>query len=565
MVWNNPTPNVSWCCGGGKIPRLKYRQSCDAPMNRASALTLVACLLTSFMVVPVSADATEDIPTNATNSGVHDSLVAALAHAGLVSALQADGPFTVFAPTDDAFAAAGIDLSTFDTDEENATLSDILLYHVYNGSVDAASVTDGMTATMLNGDDTSFAVVNGSVSINGANVTTPDVTASNGIIHFIDQVLMPPADPAPPAGPPGEICYNIVTHTIVAGADEATCGAYMYLVDYEINGQNVTGCYNSITHAVANVSEAVCNGYMWVPPVDLALTAQATTIHTSLVAALTTADLVTTLKGNETYTVFAPTDEAFAAAGIDLSTYDTPEEIAALADILLYHVVAGETLSTDLAEGTTTVGAANGDSLDIVVTGSSVVVGGANVTLADVPASNGVIHVIDAVLLPPADEATDETNDTNDTTIVDPFEGIDCAVTVGAAEIGYAFTPSVVNIAVGETVCWHWEDSSMPHNVKEVDGFKSSTYVTNGVTSGTAATTVAFSHTFTEDTTFYYACEPHVGLDMFGEVVVGDGGTTASNTDTDDTSEDTPGFLVVSTVLAIVGALALMGRTGRND
>ena len=537
-------------------------------MNRASALTLVACLLMSFMVVPASADATEDIPTNATNSGVHDSLVAALAHAGLVSALQADGPFTVFAPTDDAFAAAGIDLSTFDTDAENATLSDILLYHVYNGSVDAASVTDGMTATMLNGDDTSFSVDNGNVSINGANVTTPDVTASNGIIHFIDQVLMPPVDPAPPAGPPGEICYNVVTHTIVAGADEATCGAYMYLVDYEINGQNVTGCYNSITHAVANVSEAVCNGYMWVPPVDLALTAQATTIHTSLVAALTTADLVTTLKGNETYTVFAPTDEAFAAAGIDLSTYDTPEEIAVLADILLYHVVAGETLSTDLAEGTTTVGAANGDSLDIVVTGSSVVVGGANVTLADVPASNGVIHVIDAVLLPPADEATnetDETNDTNDTTTIDPFEGIDCAVTVGAAEVGYAFTPSVVNIAVGETVCWHWEDSSMPHNVKEVDGFKSSTYVTNGVTSGTAATTVAFSHTFTEDTTFYYACEPHVSFDMFGEVVVGDGGTTASNTDTDATSEDTPGFLVVSTVLAIVGALALMGRTGRND
>ena len=170
-------------------------------MNRASALTLAACLLMSFMVVPVSADATEDIPTNATNSGVHDSLVAALAHAGLVSALQEDGPFTVFAPTDDAFAAAGIDLSTFDTDAENATLSDILLYHVYNGSVDAASVTDGMTATMLNGDDTSFAVVNGSVAINGANVTQPDVTASNGIIHFIDQVLMPPADPAPPAGP----------------------------------------------------------------------------------------------------------------------------------------------------------------------------------------------------------------------------------------------------------------------------------------------------------------------------------------------------------------------------
>ena len=97
------------------------------------------------------ADETQDILTNAQNTGAHDSLVAALSHAGLVSALQADGPFTVFAPTDDAFAAAGIDLSAFDTDEENATLSDILLYHVVSGEVTASDVTDGMTAEALNG------------------------------------------------------------------------------------------------------------------------------------------------------------------------------------------------------------------------------------------------------------------------------------------------------------------------------------------------------------------------------------------------------------------------------
>ena len=97
--------------------------------NALIALIMTACLMT----MPIAmADSNDDIPTNATNTGVHDSLVAALAQVDLVTTLQGQGPFTVFAPTDQAFADAGIDLSTFDTDEENATLVDILLYHVYH-------------------------------------------------------------------------------------------------------------------------------------------------------------------------------------------------------------------------------------------------------------------------------------------------------------------------------------------------------------------------------------------------------------------------------------------------
>ena len=139
--------------------------------------------------------------------------------------------------------------------------------------------------------------------------------------------------------------------------------------------------------------------------------------------------LVSTLSGETEYTVFAPSDEAFAAAGIDLDTFDTDEEIAALADILLYHVVAGTTLSTDLAAGANTVTAANGDELTITVSETGVAVGadGAVVTLADVPASNGVIHVIDKVLTPPAD---------------DPFEGVDCAVTIGPVSYTHLTLPT---------------------------------------------------------------------------------------------------------------------------
>ena len=164
-------------------------------MKRILTSLILASLLISTLPLNVSADETEDIPTNAAATGVHDSLVAALTHADLVTTLQGDGPFTVFAPTDAAFSAAGIDLASFDTDEENATLSDILLYHVYSGAVASADVTDGLTVTMVNGDEATFAVAaDGTVSVGGATVTTADVPASNGVIHIIDAVLTPPAD-----------------------------------------------------------------------------------------------------------------------------------------------------------------------------------------------------------------------------------------------------------------------------------------------------------------------------------------------------------------------------------
>ena len=471
----------------GEKPRLKYGWIRRHPMNRVLTLLMIACLSLSTVSFSVSADETKDIPANAEATGSHDSLVAALAHAGLVETLQGDGPFTVFAPTDAAFEAAGIDLSTFDTDAENETLSDILLYHVVSGAVDAANVTDGMVATMVNGDNATFTVTDGAVMINDANVTTADVTASNGIIHVIDKVLLPPAD------------------------------------EPEL--------------------------------VDIATVATNTGSHDALVAALAHAGLVATLQGEGPFTVFAPTDAAFEAAGIDLSTFDTEEENATLTDILLYHVVGASVDAASVTDGMTAT-MVNGDDATFTVSDGTVTINDATVTSADVMASNGIIHVIDKVLMPPADEPV----------VVDPFDGVTCAATVGIDSSGYAFSPTVVNIAVGETVCWLWEEASMPHNVKEITGFKSTTYVENGITSGAAAANVAFHHTFTEDTTFYYACEPHIGLNMFGEVVVGDGGTPATTSDdSGDESEDTPGFVVISTLVAVVAALALMGRQGRND
>jgi hypothetical protein len=136
-------------------------------------------------------DAHNDIARTAGCTGIHTSLVAALVQAELVATLQGEGPFTVFAPTDEAFAAAGIDLAALDTPEGKATLTDILLYHVHAGSVMAADLSNGLPIAMVNGDNTT--VGDGAI-LNGANITLADVKASNGVIHVIDMVLMPPAD-----------------------------------------------------------------------------------------------------------------------------------------------------------------------------------------------------------------------------------------------------------------------------------------------------------------------------------------------------------------------------------
>ena len=121
-------------------------------------------------------------------------MVAGVIQAGLLPTLQTDGPFTVFAPTDQAFADAGIVLADLDTPEGQTALSDILLYHVIEGEVPASAVTDCLSAKTVNGNPLSF-TVGDSVMVNGATVTATDVATSNGIIHVIDKVLTPTATP----------------------------------------------------------------------------------------------------------------------------------------------------------------------------------------------------------------------------------------------------------------------------------------------------------------------------------------------------------------------------------
>ena len=126
----------------------------------------------------------------AVGAGNFATLVAAVTAADLVETLSGEGPFTVFAPTDEAFAAlpAGV-LDALLLPENKATLAKILTYHVVSGKVMAADVTDGDVAT-VEGSTIKLSTANG-VTVNGANVISADVAASNGVIHAIDAVILP--------------------------------------------------------------------------------------------------------------------------------------------------------------------------------------------------------------------------------------------------------------------------------------------------------------------------------------------------------------------------------------
>ena len=140
----------------------------------------------------VAAPAPKDVVDIAIGSADHSTLVAAVTAAGLVETLKGAGPFTIFAPTNAAFAA--LPAGTVDgllKPESKTKLTSILTYHVVAGAVKAADLTDGQKVKTLQGEELTVSIKDGKVMINGANVTAADLTGSNGVVHVIDGVLMP--------------------------------------------------------------------------------------------------------------------------------------------------------------------------------------------------------------------------------------------------------------------------------------------------------------------------------------------------------------------------------------
>ncbi|MFB9053478.1 fasciclin domain-containing protein [Formosa undariae] len=274
----------------------------------------------------------------------------------LVSTLSGNGPFTVFAPTNQAFVdlLTQLDgfnsLSDFDTEEGKAMLTTILQYHVVAGAaVTSDQLSDNQEVTTVQGETVMVDLSNGvrleDATENAATVTTADIEASNGVIHIIDKILLPQA-----------------------------------IVDM-LNAQTL------VEIVVGNDSLSI------------------------LEAAVIKTNLVETLNSEGPFTVFAPTNDAFVALldvlGDDynsLDDFDTADEIELLKNILLYHVVPTEIYAADLSE-TSVETAFAGNNLKVVASGDTFVIqdatgGNSNIVAADVLASNGVAHVIDRVLLP---------------------------------------------------------------------------------------------------------------------------------------------------------------------
>lgn len=405
------------------------------------------------------------------NSEDHTLLEAAVGAAGLVDALSGEGPFTVFAPTDDAITALVTELGiTADDLLELEGLADILTYHVVGATALSTDLMDGDTFTTLNGADITISIMDGTVMVNNATVTVADITTDNGVVHVIDAVLLPPTPEVTPTV--ADIIAESADHTVLAAVlDSAdldvvlagegpftvfapTDAAFdavppMVLLDlltdnaaltnvltYHVagdslmstdlsDGQNIETLFGAdvtitivdgnvmVNNAMVTVADIVgANGVVHVidavllppPPtpatvVDIIVNSPA---HNVLEAAVVAAGLVDALSGEGPFTVFAPTDDAFAALPEGLIDDLLADPTGTLTDILTYHVVAGTAaLSTDLSDGQT-IATLQGEEVTISIDGMMVMVNDANVVIADLQADNGVVHVIDVVLSLPS-------------------------------------------------------------------------------------------------------------------------------------------------------------------
>ena len=428
-----------------------------------AALALSAC----DDAVVITPEEPVSIAATAAATADLSTLVSALQAADLVATLEGDGPFTVFAPLNSAFAdldpavLAGL-LEAGNVD----LLSRVLTFHVVAGAaVLSTELSDGQTFTTVEGGTLTVGLSGGGVSINDATVITADVEASNGVVHIIDGVLLPggndayetavltggtttlasavlAAELADDLAGPGpftifapdnaafaalpaytlnalldagniEILQKVLGFHVIAGqaifAGDLTDGAMVTTLqggdltvdlstptDPKVNGVSITATDITVDNGVIHLVDEVI-----LPDFNIVETASITEGFSTLVAAVAAGDLVSTLSDEMgTFTVFAPTNDAFSALGGTVDALLETENQGILVDVLTYHVLDSEVASSALSDGLT---AATVEMGDVTFTAdgmspSGFKINGANITAVDIQTSNGVIHVIDAVL-----------------------------------------------------------------------------------------------------------------------------------------------------------------------
>ena len=296
----------------------------------ASALALAAVPAVSTAVArPAPAPMLLDLVDTAAGAGNFNTLVTAIQAAGLEGALKGPGPFTVFAPTDAAFAKLPPSTIQFLLDPSNVNiLTDVLTYHVVSGELLAANVLAKPAFDTLNGQRIDVSLQNGLPFVDQSQIIQTDILASNGVIHAIDTVMLP-----------------------------------------------------SFTRILR--------------------TAQAAGSFSTLLTAVEAADLGGLLDGPGPFTVFAPSDAAFAKLPPGtVANLLLPQNKQQLIDILSFHVVPGRVFASQAAVAGTASTALAGKSLDFTLTNRTLFIGTTQVTARDIDSLNGVIHVIDEVLLP---------------------------------------------------------------------------------------------------------------------------------------------------------------------
>ena len=299
-----------------------------------------------------------DIVETAAAAGNFTTLLAAAEAADLVGALKGAGPITVFAPTDEAFAKLPEGTVAALLNDKDA-LTAILTYHVVPGSVMAEQVVKLTSAATLNGKELTITVVDGKVMIDDAMVTVTDIKATNGIIHVIDAVMIP------------------------AAAGSARTG---------IEGATASLGSGWIVNAVRS------GNLNWFTKYLSLYTVSRLAGLPTLTTAVQAAGLQNTLMYKGPFTVFGPTEQAFASlpAGTVEALLKDP---ATLSNILLYHVTPGVVKAKDVVTLTEAT-MANGKTVKISVVDGKVKINDATVLFVDIAARNGVLHIIDGVLIP---------------------------------------------------------------------------------------------------------------------------------------------------------------------
>ena len=290
----------------------------------------------------------KNIVDTAVAAGSFKTLAAALGAADLTHALQNSGPYTVFAPTDAAFAK--LPKGTVENllkPENKSKLQSILKYHVVPGNIGLSKALAAKNAKTLQGEPVQISFKNGKVNVNEASLVSADIKASNGVIHVIDSVILP------------------------------------------LEAKN-----------------------------DIASVAKKASKFNTLLAAVDAAGLSGLLAGKDNLTVFAPTDAAFKA--LPKGTVESllkPENRSKLKGILTLHVVSGK-VSAGSALNAKSAKALSGEKLNFAIDNGVFNVNGAKIIVTDIKCDNGVIHVIDSVLLPKSQMMKEQVS-TNPTQMID--------------------------------------------------------------------------------------------------------------------------------------------------